>query len=106
MPARSTQVAEEVETNMLGKDPFIYNPLKPGVDADGNATAAPLENLFNQFFNDPEILLEDRVRLFMEAFKRKVYQSQGGWKVFRSEKKLKTIEDALGNRPTYENLKI
>lgn len=105
MPARSTQVAEEVETNMLGKDPFIYNPLKPGVDADGNATAAPLENLFNQFFNDPEILLEDRVRLFMEAFKRKVYQSQGGWKVFRSEKKLKTIEDALGNRPTYENLK-
>ena len=105
MPARSTQVAEEVETNMLGKDPFIYNPLKPGVDADGNATAAPLENLFNQFFNDPEILLEDRVRLFMDAFKRKVYQSQGGWKVFRSEKKLKTIEDALGNRPTYENLK-
>ena len=104
-PARSTQVAEEVETNMLGKDPFIYNPLKPGVDADGNATAAPLENLFNQFFNDPEILLEDRVRLFMEAFKRKVYQSQGGWKVFRSEKKLKTIEDTLGNRPTYENLK-
>ena len=105
MPARSTQVAEEVETEMLGKDPFIYNPLKPGVDADGNPTAAPLENLFNQFFNDPDIVLEDRVRLFMEAFKRKVYQSQGGWKVFRSEKKLKTIEDALGNRPTYENLK-
>ena len=105
MPARSTQVAEEVETNLLGKDPFIYNPLKPGVDADGNVTAAPLENLFNQFFNDPDIVPEDRVRLFMEAFKRKVYQSQGGWKVFRSENKLKTIEDALGTKPTYENLK-
>jgi hypothetical protein len=105
MPARSTQIAEEVETELLGKDPFIYNPLKPGVDDEGNATLAPLENLFNQFFNDPEVVPADRVRLFMEAFKKKVYQSQGGWKVFRSDTKLKTVEDALGTKPTYENLK-
>lgn len=105
MPARSTQVAEEVETSMLGKDPFVYNPVKPGVDEEGNPTLAPLENLFNQFFNDPEVVPADRVRLFMEAFKKKVYQSQGGWKVFRSDAKLKTVEDALGTKPTYENLK-
>ena len=105
MPARSTQIAEEVETSM-GKDPFIYDPVKPGVDEEGNPTLAPLENLFNQFFNDPEVVPADRVRLFMEAFKKKVYQSpKGGWRVFRSDAKLKTIEDTLGTKPTYENLK-
>ena len=105
MPDRSTQVAEEVETSLLGKEPFEYNPIKETVDAEGNAVASPLENLYNQFFNDPDIVPEDRVRLFMEEFKRKSYQDKGGWKQFRSEKKLKAIEDSITTNGTYEHLR-
>ena len=102
IPSRTTEVATEVEASLKNKDPFIIQPLKDVVDEDGVVTLSPIENLYNQFFNDPDIVPADRVRLFMEAFKAKAYS---GWKTFKSEKKLKDLEDFLNTKPNYEKLK-
>jgi dsDNA-binding SOS-regulon protein len=106
IPDRSTQVAEEVETTLLGKEPFTYFLIDEKVDADGNVTRPPLENLYDQFFNDPEVLPEDRIRLFMDEFKRRVYRKdKGGWKQFRFQEKIDAVENSLKTVGTYEDLK-
>ena len=105
-PDRTTEVAEEVENSIKKKDPFIYTPIKPVVDAEGNVLPSPVENLYNQFFNDPEIVPEDRIRLFMEAFKKEVYRSKtSGWKEFRFDEKLEAVENSLKTVGTYEDLR-
>ena len=106
MPERTTQVAEEIETTLLDKDPFQYNALKDTVNEDGEVVASPVENLFNQFFSDPEVQAEDRIRLFMDAFKRKAYQAgKGGWKQFRYQEKLDAVQNSLETVGTLEHLK-
>jgi hypothetical protein len=106
IPERTTQVAEEIETTLLDKDPFVYNALKDTVNEDGEVVVSPVENLFNQFFNDPEVQAEDKVRLFMEAFKRKAFQAgKGGWKQFRYQEKLDAVENSLKTVGTLEDLK-
>jgi hypothetical protein len=103
MPDRTTQVAEEVENTISGEDPFEYHAIKEKTDKEtGETIKAPLENLYNQFFNDPEIAEEDKIRLFMEAFKKKVFQ--GGWKAFKYQPKLDAIEASL-SQGSYEALK-
>lgn len=105
-PDRVTEVAEEVENSIKEKDPFIYTPIKPVVDAEGNVSPSPVENLYNQFFNDPEIVPEDRIRLFMEAFKKEVYRGKtSGWKEFRFDEKLEAVENSLKTVGTYEDLR-
>ena len=106
IPERTTQVAEEIETTLLDKDPFEYDPIKDIVNKDGEVIVSPVENLFNQFFNDPEVQAEDKVRLFMEAFKRKAFQAgKGGWKQFRYQEKLDAVENSLKTVGTLEDLK-
>ena len=106
IPERTTQVAEEIETTLLDKDPFVYNALKDSVDENGNVIPSPVENLFNQFFADPEIQDVDKIRLFMDAFKRKAYQAgKGGWKQFRYQEKLDAIQNSLETVGTVEHLK-
>jgi hypothetical protein len=106
MPERTTQVAEEIETTLLDKDPFEYNAIKDTVNEDGEVVASPVENLFNQFFSDPEVQAEDRIRLFMDAFKRKAYQAgKGGWKQFRYQEKLDAVQNSLETVGTLEHLK-
>ena len=106
MPARSTQVAEEVETTLLNKDPFEYNAIKDTVNDDGDIVPSPVENLYNQFFNDPEVQAEDKIRLFMEAFKKKAYQAgKGGWKQFRYQEKLDAVQNSLDTVGTLDDLK-
>ena len=105
-PDRTTEVAEEIENSIKQKDPFTYNPIKPVVDEDGNVLPSPVENLYNQFFNDPEIVPEDRIRLFMEAFKKEVYRGKtSGWKEFRFDEKLEAVENSLKTVGTYEDLR-
>jgi len=106
IPERTTQVAEEIETTLLDKDPFEYQALKDTVDENGNVITSPVENLFNQFFADPEIQNVDKIRLFMDAFKRKAYQAgKGGWKQFRWQEKLDAIQNSLETVGTIEHLK-
>ena len=105
-PDRTTEVAEEVENSIKKKDPFVYTPIKPIVDDEGNVLPSPVENLYNQFFNDPEIVPEDRIRLFMEAFKKEVYRGKtSGWKEFRFDEKLEAVENSLKTVGTYEDLR-
>jgi len=105
-PDRTTEVAEEVENSIKKKDPFVYTPIKPVVDNEGNVLPSPVENLYNQFFNDPEIVPEDRIRLFMEAFKKEVYRGKtSGWKEFRFDEKLEAVENSLKTVGTYEDLR-
>jgi hypothetical protein len=105
-PDRVTEVAEEVENSIKEKEPFTYSPIKPVVDAEGNVSPSPVENLYNQFFNDPEIVPEDRIRLFMEAFKKEVYRGKtSGWKEFRFDEKLEAVENSLKTVGTYEDLR-
>lgn len=105
-PDRVTEVAEEVENSIKEKEPFTYSPIKPVVDAEGNVLPSPVENLYNQFFNDPEIVPEDRIRLFMEAFKKEVYRGKtSGWKEFRFDEKLDAVENSLKTVGTYEDLR-
>lgn len=105
-PDRVTEVAEEVENSIKEKEPFTYSPIKPVVDAEGNVLTSPVENLYNQFFNDPEIVPEDRIRLFMEAFKKEVYRGKtSGWKEFRFDEKLEAVENSLKTVGTYEDLR-
>lgn len=106
MPDRTTQVAEEIETSLLEKEPFEYNAIKDTVNEDGTVSVSPVENLFNQFFNDPEIQDEDRIRLFMDAFKRKAFQAgKGGWKQFRYQEKLDAVQNSLETVGTLDHLK-
>jgi hypothetical protein len=102
IPDRTTQVAEEVENSVKGKDSFEYSPIKPTVDKDGNVLPSPVQRLYEQFFEDPEIVEEDRIRLFMDAFKREVYR---GWKEFKYPEKLEAVENSLKTVGTYEHLK-
>jgi hypothetical protein len=106
VPDRTTLVAEEVENSIKEKDPFEYRPIKPITDEDGNVLPSPVENMYNQFFNDPEVVPEDRIRLFMEAFKKEVYRGKkAGWKEFRYQEKLDAIENSLNTVGTYEDLR-
>ena len=102
MPDRTTKVAEEVENSVKGKDSFEYRPIKPVVDKEGNTLPSPVERLYEQFFNDPEIVPEDRIRLFMDAFKREAFR---GWKEFRYQEKLDAVENSLKTVGTYEDLR-
>jgi hypothetical protein len=102
VPDRTTKVAEEVENSLKEKDSFEYSPIKPKVDDEGNVSASPVERLYNQFFNDPEIVPEDRIRLFMDAFKREVFR---GWKEFKYPEKLEAVENSLKTVGTYEDLR-
>jgi hypothetical protein len=102
VPDRTTKVAEEVENELKQKDSFEYSPIKPKVDADGNVGPSPVESIYNQFFNDSEIVPEDRIRLFMEAFKREAFR---GWKEFRFQEKLDAVENSLKTVGTYEHLR-
>jgi hypothetical protein len=102
VPDRTTQVAEEVENSLKEKDPFQYSPIKPVVDKEGNVSLSPVERLYNQFFKDPEIIPEDRIRLFMDAFKREAFR---GWKEFRYPEKLEAVENSLKTVGTYDDLK-
>jgi len=106
VPDRTTLVAEEVENSIKQKEPFEYQPIKPIIDEEGNVLPSPVENLYNQFFNDPEIVPEDRIRLFMEAFKKEVYRGKrAGWKEFRYQEKLDAVENSLKTVGTYDNLR-
>lgn len=106
LPERTTQVAEEIETTLLDKEPFQYDPLKDTVNEDGEVVVSAIENLFNQFFNDPEIEIKDKIRLFMDAFKRKAYQSgKGGYKQFRYQEKLDAVQNSLETIGTLAHLK-
>jgi hypothetical protein len=106
IPERTTQVAEEIETTLLNKDPFIYDAIKDKVDENGNVISSSVENLFNQFFSDPEIQDIDKIRLFMDAFKRKAYQAgKYGWKQFRWQEKLDAVQNSLETVGTLEHLK-
>jgi hypothetical protein len=101
-PDRTTQVAEEVENSLKDKPSFLYTPIKPVVDKEGNTSLSPVENMYNQFFKDPEIAPEDRVRLFMDAFKKEAFR---GWKEFKFQEKLDAVENSLKTVGTYENLR-
>jgi hypothetical protein len=57
--------------------------------------------MYNQFFNDPEIVPEDRIRLFMDAFKKEAFR---GWKEFKSQEKLDALENSLKTVGTYKHL--
>jgi len=102
VPDRTTKVAEEVENSVKNKDSFTYSPIKPVVDEEGNTLPSRVENMYNQFFNDPEVAPEDRIRLFMDAFKRQAFSN---WKEFRYQEKLDAIENSLKTVGTYEDLK-
>ena len=102
VPDRTTQVAEEIENSLKDKDSFEYSPIKPQVDKEGNVSLSPVERLYNQFFKDPEIVPEDRIRLFMDAFKREAFR---GWKEFRYPEKLEAVENSLKTVGTYDDLR-
>jgi hypothetical protein len=90
-PLRATQIAEEVEIALLGKEPFMYGPLKNG----------EIQKVFNEFFNNPAFESKDPLGDFMTAFER---ESKTHWKAFGSEKKLAALRESLEKNPTIENL--
>jgi hypothetical protein len=96
LPIRATQVAEEIDV-ANGKDPYLYDPLKPAKDGG----PSPIENLYNRFFNNDEVPKEDALELFMEAFKKLAYSN---WKAFAAESKLTKLEDALKKDSSYNSL--
>ena len=90
-PLRATQIAQEVEVELLGKEPFMYKPLKDG----------KIQAVFNKFFNDPSFQSTDKLGDFMNAFER---EANKNWKAFASEKKLAALRESLEKNPTVENL--
>lgn len=97
LPIRATQVAEEIETNTLGKEPFLYGPLQQTAEGEPSA----IENLYNRFFNNEEVPQEDALELFMDAFKKQAYTS---WKAFATETKLNRLRDSIQRNSSYDNV--
>ena len=91
LPLRATQIAQEVEVALLGKEPFLFKSLKNGT----------MQALFNEIFNNPAFESKDKLGDFMTAFER---ESKTHWKVFNSEKKLAALRESLEKNPTVENL--
>tara|TARA_R110000868_G_scaffold215402_2_gene465491 strand:- start:6884 stop:14275 length:7392 start_codon:yes stop_codon:yes gene_type:complete len=96
-PLRVTQVAEEIQDDIAGKEPFLYGPLQNAEDGGPSA----VENLYNRFFNNEDVPAEDAVELFLEAFKKQAYTS---WKVFQSKSKLDRLEESIRNNTSFQNV--
>ena len=90
-PYRSTQIAEEIDIAMNGKEPFLYNRLKDGT----------IQKEFNLFMKDTSIPIRERVEQFLIAFERKATTS---YRVFNSQKKLADLRESILAKPTEENL--
>jgi hypothetical protein len=102
-PERATQVAEEVESDLLEKKPYVYNKLESTVNTEtGEVIEGEIQRLFKTFFKEnsgkstAEMLDE-----FMVAFERK---AKSNYKIFDTPSKLKDLRASLEADPTVENL--
>lgn len=102
-PERATQVAEEVEADLLEKEPYVYVKLKSVVNPEtGEVLEGEIQRLFKTFFkansgkSKSEMLDE-----FMVAFERK---AKSNYKIFDTPSKLKDLRASLEADPTVENL--
>jgi hypothetical protein len=102
-PERATQVAEEVEADLLEKEPYVYVKLKPVVNPEtGEVLEGEIQRLFKTFFkansgkSNSEMLDE-----FMVAFERK---AKSNYKIFDTPSKIKDLRASLEADPTVENL--
>jgi len=88
LPTRATKVAEQVDLEITGKDPFLYNRLEDET----------IQKDFRIALNSQDIKDEERLNFFMTAFEKKNYPA------FRSKRKLKLLRTSLENNFTEENL--
>jgi hypothetical protein len=111
LPERTTKVAEEVENDIKGTDPFIYQGLKDEVDKETGEILekSPIEKLYDQIFNDDNVAPEDKVNAFMIAFEERVYRKgtkeSPGYPAFAYPEKLAAIRNSLETDGSFKGLK-
>jgi hypothetical protein len=88
LPVRATKVAEQVDLEITGKDPFLYNRLEDET----------IQKDFRRVVASDEVRDEDKVNVFMTAFEKKNYPA------FRSKRKLDLLRTALETELTEDNL--
>jgi hypothetical protein len=88
LPVRATKVAEQVDLEITGKDPFLYNRLEDET----------IQKDFRRVMASEEVKNEDKVNVFMTAFEKKNYPA------FRTKRKLDLLRAALETELTEDNL--
>ena len=87
-PERATEVATQIESELTGKPPFIYNKLEDG----------SIQNLFTEIVLTNTVgTIEERIDAFLANLKNSYPQ-------FRSDKKIAGIKESLLEEPTVENV--
>lgn len=102
-PMRVTKYTEEIEIDMSGKEPFLYDAIKEQyTDEKGKVKGGQLLNLFRSVSEDSDIKTEERLNEFMRRLEADV--RAGSLKQLNSPRKLKKIREALTNNFSEESL--
>jgi hypothetical protein len=102
-PMRVTKYTEEIEIDMSGKEPFLYDAIKEQyTDEKGKVKGGQLLNLFRSVSEDTDIKAEERLNEFMRRLEADV--RAGSLKQLNSPRKLNKIREALTNNFSEEAL--
>ena len=110
VPDRASQVAEEVENDILDNPPYIYFAIRDQVDEETGEVLkkSPVEQLYDRIFNDPNVAKEDKIPAFMAAFEERVYgkgtRENPGFRAFAYPEKIAAVKNSLETDGSYEGL--
>ena len=96
-PLRVTKLTEQIENQMTGAEPYLYEAVKESyTDEKGNRRGGQLLNLFRELKNDTSIKSDtDRLNLFMSGLETTLKDNK--LPQLKSQRKLDAIRKALTN---------
>lgn len=96
---RVTKHAEKIQSEMLGKQPFIFGSVKEYTKPDGTVHTPWTLSFFRSLADNAAMSNEQRVAAFMSEFRKKTTKGQ-----FAEESKLQDLEKALKRDFSEDNL--
>lgn len=102
-PIRVTKLIENIENEVTGKKPFLYDPIEePEINKKGEVEKGSLLILFRDIQNDQSIKENEKANEFMKRLKADVLL--GRLKQLNNAGKIQKIEDTLKNNFSEEAL--
>lgn len=96
---RVTKHAEDIQSKITGKEPFMFSTIKEETLPDGTVKTPWALQYFRSLVDNDALTSEQRVAAFMSEFRKKQAKGQ-----FAEEGKLRDLEASLKNSFTEENL--